>query len=167
MELIGLYLVACALLVVAGTAKAYGPSETAHALAPLIPLDEALVRRTVRVGAVVEAVLGVAAIVYPHTLLAAAVAASYGVFAAFVAYARARGGAIASCGCFGTPDTPATGTHVVVNLVLCVSAISVAGVAHLPGRLGSGRAPGGTTAHRHLLPDGVVMAESVAKVVSR
>jgi hypothetical protein len=126
MELIGLYLVACALLVVAGTAKAYRPSETAHALAPLIPLDEALVRRTVRVGAVVEAALGVAAIVYPHTLLAAAVALSYGAFAAFVAYARARGGAIASCGCFGTPDTPATGTHVVVNLVLCVSAISVA-----------------------------------------
>ena len=53
-------------------------------------------------------------------------ALSYAVFAVFVAYARARGGAIASCGCFGTPDTPATGIHVVVNLVLCLSAVSVA-----------------------------------------
>jgi hypothetical protein len=126
MELIGLYLVACALLVVAGTAKAFRPGETAHALAPLVPVDEALVRRTVRVAAVGEAALGVVAIGYPHTLLAAGVGLSYAVFAVFVAYARARGGAIASCGCFGTPDTPATGIHIVVNLVLCLSAISVA-----------------------------------------
>ncbi len=35
-----------------------------------------------------------------------------------VAYARSRGGALASCGCFGTPDTPATLLHVVVDLVV-------------------------------------------------
>ena len=126
MELIGVYLVACALLVVAGTAKARRPSETAHALAPLVPVDEALVSRIVRIAAVGEAVLGLAAIGYPHTLVAVGVALFYALFAVFVAYARARGGAIASCGCFGTPDTPATGVHVVVNLVLCLSAVSVA-----------------------------------------
>ncbi len=126
MELIGVYLVACVLLIAAGAAKAWHPSQTARALAPLIPVDETVVRRAVRVGAVVEAALGVFALIYPHTVLAAGVALSYALFAAFVAYARARGGAIASCGCFGTPDTPATGTHVVINLVLCLSALSVA-----------------------------------------
>jgi hypothetical protein len=126
MELIGVYLVACALLVVGGTAKAFRPADTARALASLVPVSEALIGRTVRLAAVGEAILGVAAIAYPHTLLAAGVGLSYAVFTVFVAYARARGGAIASCGCFGTPDTPATGIHIVVNLVLCLSAITVA-----------------------------------------
>ncbi len=126
MELIGVYLVACALLVVAGTAKAFRPGETARALTALVPVGEAVVGRLVRVAAVGEAILGVVAIGHPHALPAAGVALSYAVFAVFVAYAHARGGAIASCGCFGTPDTPATGIHIVVNLVLCLSAISVA-----------------------------------------
>ena len=41
-------------------------------------------------------------------------------------YARARGGALATCGCFGRPDTPPTSLHVAVNLVLLAAAILVA-----------------------------------------
>jgi hypothetical protein len=47
----------------------------------------------------------------------------------FVAHARSAGGAIASCGCFGTPDTPATMAHVTVNAALAVAAAMVAWTA--------------------------------------
>jgi hypothetical protein len=136
MELIGLYLVACLLLVAAGAAKAVRPDDTARALSAVVPLGEGRLRPVVRTGSVLEAGLGAAALAFPRTGLAAAVAASYLLFAVFVAVARRRGGAIASCGCFGTPDTPATGLHVVVDLVLAASASWVAAAA-LGGSLAS------------------------------
>jgi hypothetical protein len=54
------------------------------------------------------------------------VAASYAGFAMVVAYARTTGGVLASCGCFGTPDTPATALHLVIDLGLCGAASTVA-----------------------------------------
>jgi hypothetical protein len=136
MELIGLYLVACLILVAAGTAKAVRPGDTARALASLVPLDAGRLRHVVRVGSLGEAALGLVALAFPRTAPAAAVAASYLLFAVFVAIARRRGGAVASCGCFGTPDTPATGLHVVVDLVLAASAAVVAS-AGLDGSMAS------------------------------
>ena len=126
MELIGLYLVACGLLVAAGAAKARRPDDTARALAAALPLRRRTVRTLVRVGSVAEVALGVTALVLPRPWWAALVALSYVAFAGFVAYARSTGGAIASCGCFGTPDTPATLVHVVVNVALALSAAAVA-----------------------------------------
>ena len=102
----------------------------------------------------------------------ALVAGSFAGFAVVVAFARHRGGAIASCGCFGTPDTPATLVHVAVNTGLAAgrgrrrrgpdraarSSPSSPGsrgtalpllllsarrcLADLPGHRGAGRAPG-------------------------
>jgi hypothetical protein len=126
MELIGLYLVGCSLLVVAGAAKVVRPDDTARALATVLPLPLVRTRLLVRAGASAEAVLGVVALAYPRTVTAALVALSYAAFAAFVLVARAKGGAIASCGCFGTPDTPATLLHVLINLGLVVAAVAVA-----------------------------------------
>jgi hypothetical protein len=128
MELIGLYLVACVLLVAAGIAKALRPGDTARALLTVmpIPITFAPMRRAVRVGSVAEAVLGAVAIAAPGPIAASLVALSYGIFTGVVAYERRRGGAIASCGCFGTPDTPATMVHVVVNGGLAVAAAAVA-----------------------------------------
>ncbi|MGO8872071.1 MAG: MauE/DoxX family redox-associated membrane protein [Acidimicrobiales bacterium] len=126
MELIGLYLVGCALLVGAGVVKAFAPGDTARAIAAAVPVPVPPVRTVVRVGAVAEVLLGVAALAFPQPLSASLVALSYAGFAAFVFYARARGGAIASCGCFGTPDTPATAVHVIVNVGLSASAAAVA-----------------------------------------
>jgi hypothetical protein len=131
--LIGLYLIACALLVGAGVAKAARPRDTARALSELVPLRFAALVAAVRVGAGAEAILGVVALALPRTVPAALVAGSYVLFAAFVLYARARGGALVSCGCFGTPDTPPTVLHAVVNLVLAVAAGSVS----LAGRTGT------------------------------
>ena len=126
MELIGPYLAACALLVVAGTAKSVHPGDTARAVVATVPVPAAVARVLVRTGAAVEAVIGTAGLVHPAPWTAGLVACSYLVFAVFVTVVLARGGPLASCGCFGTPDTPATRLHVAVNLVLAVSAAVVA-----------------------------------------
>jgi hypothetical protein len=116
--LFGPYLAAAALLAVAGAAKAARPYDTARALAAGVPGWPARGGAVVvRVGAGVEAALGLVALAWPARPVAAAVAVSYAIFAGFVVFARARGGPLATCGCFGSPDTPPTILHVVVNLV--------------------------------------------------
>jgi hypothetical protein len=145
MELIGVYLMACGLLTVAGVAKAVRPDDTARALATATGINVGPMRVLVRAGSVVEAALGLAALVAPRPWSAGLVALSYALFAVFVAYARSTGGAIASCGCFGTPDTPATPVHAAINVALALSAAVVAWsapssgtlvglLAHQPGR---------------------------------
>ncbi|HZM55698.1 MAG TPA: MauE/DoxX family redox-associated membrane protein [Acidimicrobiales bacterium] len=126
MELIGLYVVACVLLVVAGIAKAIRPDDTARALAAATPLPMPLLRGVIRCGSIAEAALGAMALALPRTVSAGLVALSYLCFASVVAYARSKGGAISSCGCFGTPDTPATTLHVVVDVALGIAAALVA-----------------------------------------
>jgi hypothetical protein len=125
-ELIGLYLIACALLIVAGAAKAVRPQDTARALAEVVPLPLSALVAVVRVGAMVEVLIGGVALALPRTVPAALVGLSYLVFAGFVFYVRAAGGALASCGCFGTLDTPATFLHAAVNAGLAGAAVAVA-----------------------------------------
>jgi hypothetical protein len=129
-ELIGPYLIACSLLVVAGAAKLVRPADTARAIAQVTGLPLRPVVGAVRLGAGAEAALGVFAIIVPATLPAASVALSYAGFAGFVLAARASGRPIASCGCFGTPDTPATGLHVVLDVGLAAAAVVVAAAGH-------------------------------------
>ncbi|HEX3839684.1 MAG TPA: MauE/DoxX family redox-associated membrane protein [Acidimicrobiales bacterium] len=132
MELIGPYLVACALLMIAGVMKVFRPDDTARALASVIPdrlrrpLQFRSLRVVIRVGALAEGIIGGVAMVLPRSLPAALVAASYAFFVGVVVFVRARGGALASCGCFGSLDTPATRLHIVVNLGLAISAVAVA-----------------------------------------
>ena len=130
MELIGLYLIAAALLVAAGIAKAVRPDDTARALSALLPRGHAPAQRrlrgAVRAGALAEAMLGLVALVVPRPVTAALVALSYALFAIVVAFARVRGGPLATCGYFGRPDTPATRLHVAVNLALAGAVVVVA-----------------------------------------
>ena len=126
MELIGPYLVACALLALAGAAKAVRPFDTARALAGLVRLPARPLGVAVRIGAAAEMLLGLAALARPLPVTAGLVAASYAGFALYVGYARSRGGAIATCGCFGTPDTPATGIHIVLDVGFGAAAVAVA-----------------------------------------
>jgi hypothetical protein len=131
-ELIGPYLVGCILLVVAGAMKAARPDDTARALAPRLPvrlrpsLSFGRLRTVIRTAAGVEAGLGLVGLVLPRPLVAGVVAATYLAFAAVIGYLRLQGGALASCGCFGTPDTPATFLHVAVDLVLAAAGFTVA-----------------------------------------
>ena len=128
MELMGLYLIAAGLLCVAGMAKAVRPDDTALAMAALVPGRPPLrlVRSVVRAGALAEAALGAVAILLPRPVIAALVASSYLVFFAVVAYARWRGGPLATCGCFGRADTPPTGLHLILDLTLAAAAVAVA-----------------------------------------
>jgi Methylamine utilisation protein MauE len=132
MELIGIFFVACGLLVLAGAAKAVRPDDTARALvllfagnAPWAPSIRRA-RLAVRLGALLEAALGVAAILLPRPATAALVAASYALFTCVVLYARRAGGVLATCGCFARPDTPPTNLHVVLNLAFVAAATGVA-----------------------------------------
>jgi hypothetical protein len=131
-ELIGPYLIGCILLASAGVMKAVRPDDTARALAALLPgrlgalLPFGRLRTALRTVSCLEAGLGLVALAFPRPVVAGLVAASYLGFAGVVAYARSEGGALASCGCFGTPDTPATVLHVAVDLVLAAAGLVVA-----------------------------------------
>lgn len=121
--LAGPYLVAAGLLVLAGGSKIAAPSSASRALASLHwPAS----RHLVRLLGVAEVGLGLAALVAGGRVPASLVALAYVSFSGFVALALARGGVLGSCGCFGTPDTPPTRTHLGLTLVLAAAALAVA-----------------------------------------
>lgn len=141
MALFGLYLIAAALLVVAGAAKVARPDDTARALAEIMPggrrASATTLRQLVRLGALAEAVLGLVALVLPRPLTAGLVALSYLAFFGTVAAARRRGGPLATCGCFGRPDTEPTKVHLLLDVVLAAAAATFAAAAPSHGDLGA------------------------------
>ncbi|HZU79202.1 MAG TPA: MauE/DoxX family redox-associated membrane protein [Acidimicrobiales bacterium] len=127
MTAFGPYLSGCLLLLLAGAAKLVRPHDTARALA--LRTGRGSLRgwsAAVRSGGAVELVLGAGAAAMPGRPLALAVAGSYAAFALYVADARRRGGPLATCGCFGDPDTPATALHLMANMGLALAAGLVA-----------------------------------------
>ena len=141
MELIGPYLAGSLLLVGAGMMKTFRPGDTARAVYGMVParIRPYVGLRTVRgllvAGAAVETAIGVAALVAPRPVTAWLVAASYAAFGGVVVRALASGGAVATCGCFGRPDTPATVAHLVVNVAVGIAAVLVALAAPSGGTL--------------------------------
>jgi hypothetical protein len=126
------FLAATVVLAAAGVAKLRRPDDTARALhTASIPLG----RMAVRAGAVAEIVVAVAALVVPSPITGALVAASYAAFAVFVLVALRRGWPLASCGCFGRPDTAPHRSHAVLNVGAAAAAVWWAAVA--PDHLGS------------------------------
>jgi hypothetical protein len=138
LAVIGLYLVACALLVGSGLAKAARPDATARALAALVHgrgMRLVRLRLAVRAGALAEAALGLVALALPRPVTAALVASSYLCFAGIVLVALRRGGPLATCGCFGRADTAPTVVHLVLDLALAVAAAVLAAAAPRQGTL--------------------------------
>jgi hypothetical protein len=133
--MIGPYLIACALLVVAGASKVVRPADTVRALGQISPHPR-LLRAAVPVLAAAECALGAVAFIRPGLAVAVAVAASFAAFTVVVLAVRQRGGPLSTCGCFGTPDTPATWWHAAINGLL---ALACAGWAVKPsgGSIGS------------------------------
>ena len=84
----------------------------------------------VRVFAAAGSVLGLVALVTDGgaavRLVAVLVGLAYLGFAGFVGLALARGDPLASCGCFGSVDTPPNLNHLTLNLVGVVAALAVA-----------------------------------------
>jgi hypothetical protein len=114
------YLAAITLLGAAGVAKAIRPAETANALTGA---GLSVGRAWVRVGAVLEVSLAVAAWLLPGPVTGGLVAVAYAVFAAFILVALQRGWVLTSCGCFGRPDSPPTVAHAVLNIGAAACAV--------------------------------------------
>ena len=105
------FYIAAALLAVAGAAKVQRPSATVGALRSI---GVRAGRRTVQALGAAEVAIGAGAIAIGG-ITGWAVGAAYLAFAVFVLVALRRGGAVASCGCFGTDDSPPTPVHVVLD----------------------------------------------------
>ncbi len=119
----GPFAVAALLLVLAGIAKARRPADTVVALrAAGLPATSVLVRA----GALAEVAIGGSALASGDRATAILVALSYAAFTLFVVTALRRATPLASCGCFGKPDTPPTWTHVVITGAATCAAIVVA-----------------------------------------
>jgi hypothetical protein len=140
--LAGPFLAAGGLLVVAGLPKLRDPLPLVRALhTTRLPAHGPVVRAL----ALAEVVLGVAAVLAPGRLTAALVAVAYAGFTTFVAVAVRRGGVLASCGCFGRPDTPPTRAHLVLTGGATATAAALA--VSPPGTtVWSGATPGSTAA---------------------
>lgn len=120
---LGPFLAAAALLVLAGVSKLGDPSSLVLALRSVgLPARPALGRLL----AAAEIAVGGVALAAPGRLSGALVATAYLAFTAFVALALTRGGVLASCGCFGRPDTPPTRSHLAVTVVLAASGAAMA-----------------------------------------
>jgi len=128
-SLAGPFAVAAGLLVLGRESKARRPDSTVRALgAAGARVPAALVR----LFGAAEVAIGISAVLVGGRLPGALVAASYAGFTAFVAVALRRRTPLASCGCFGRPDTPPTATH----LAIIAAGTAVAGwaaVDPLPG----------------------------------
>ncbi|MFN2538612.1 MAG: MauE/DoxX family redox-associated membrane protein [Mycobacteriales bacterium] len=119
MLLQGLVHAAAGLLLLAGLQKVADPRplvRAARSVGLRVPAS------AVRAVAACEVLVGLATLLVGSRAAALAVAASYAVFTAFVLLARARGGVLASCGCFGRTDLPPTRTHAAVTAVLALAA---------------------------------------------
>jgi hypothetical protein len=116
----------CAVLAAAGAAKLRRPDPTAGALrAAGLPAGPGAVRAL----GVAEVALGAAGVLTGSAPVAVAIGALYLGFAAFVAASLRSGRMVQTCGCFGSPDVPATRTHVAVNLAAAAVAFVAAAAA--------------------------------------
>jgi hypothetical protein len=123
-----LYLVAAAVLLVAGLAKLRSPEATAAALRDAgLPGTTSLVRG---LGGV-EVLVGGVALLVGGRVPAVALGAAY-LAVTLVAWRQRRAGA--DCGCFGASGTPVSGWHLGVNAmaVVVAGAAGVVGTAGLP-----------------------------------
>lgn len=112
-----LFFAAAGLLVLAGVQKVADPKPLVRALRSI---GLRLPAPVVQVIAVAEVAVGALALITGHGV---AVAVSYAVFTLFVLVARARGGVLASCGCFGKQDVPPTLLHAVVTAGFAVASV--------------------------------------------
>jgi hypothetical protein len=134
--LTGPVLVAAVLLALAAPAKWRRPQDTVLALRAVgLPAGRAAVR-ALSLGELTLAVVVVLAPTPPVLVLLCLV---YLGFAAFVLLALRAGTAVASCGCFGRPDTPATRVHltVVLSAAAAAATAAVTGAASLPDLVAS------------------------------
>ncbi len=152
--ILGLAVIAAALLVVAGAQKLLDPTMTVGALHALrLPSSPGLVR----LGSAAELGVGVGAIVLGGRVVWALVCLSYLAFSLLVTAALRSGRMLGTCGCFGRDDTPPHVLHLGLNLALAVAA----GLAAIAGRMTLDELPlsvGARVATASLLVVGLVIS---------
>ncbi len=125
----GLYAASAALLLLAGAQKVADPQPLVRALTSM---RIALGSSWIRAGALGECLLGGAALGSGSRVVAGLVATSYAIFTVVVVLALRRGGVLASCGCFGKRDIPATGTHAALTAAFALVALGASAQAQAP-----------------------------------
>jgi hypothetical protein len=111
-SLAGPVAVAAGLLMLGGAPKAVRPDSTVRAIAAQgLRMPPVLLRGL----GLIEVGIGVTVIGFGGRVPAALLAGSYAAFTVFVAVALVRRTPLATCGCFGRPDTPPTRTHLLVT----------------------------------------------------
>jgi hypothetical protein len=109
-------IVAALLALGAGLAKLWSPRTATVAMRAVgLPSSDAVVR----LGALGECAVAIAALVAPSWIARLALALSYGALTAFVAVAL-RSGRATDCGCFGGGGSTIGPRHLALNVVLCV-----------------------------------------------
>jgi hypothetical protein len=108
----GWFFLSAALLLVSGGAKLADPASTSGALRVSGLVSGSGVVYTL---AVAEIATGAFSLLAGGTLAGWALAALYGGFGLFVAFALRRRIPISSCGCFGKVDTPPSVVHLFLN----------------------------------------------------
>ena len=118
-------------MVAAGAAKFVRPRPTAIALRS-VGLRVPVV--VIRGFSLFELIVAGDSLVENSVWSRAVLAASYLGLGGFIAVALVRGLPLASCGCFGEPDTPPTVAHLVLNLGLaCGALMALSDDAPAPG----------------------------------
>jgi len=120
--------VAAVLLVVAGAAKVLQPAPAVSAMRAVGLWSSAWL---VRLGALAECAIGLAALTVDSTLARAAVAISFGGFALFLEVAR-RSGNVRDCGCFGQEGAAPSIRAVIVDVALALACAASLWAAPLP-----------------------------------
>jgi hypothetical protein len=127
-DLSGPYVIACAVLLLAGGMKMADPNPTRGALRAMgLPWRGPVV---IALGGA-EVFFAVVALVAGGTVAAIPIVVVYAGFAVFVAAALARHTPLSSCGCFGRDDTPPTMVHLLLDLVFTAVAL-IAMVGDVP-----------------------------------
>ena len=123
MGLTPVFLVACALLILSGIQKLRAPRRAADSLR-LVRIPASLLG--VRILAIAEVAIGVAAALRPSVLTAGLVALAYAAFFGFLVLLDRRTGAPADCGCFGDVEAPAGRLHLALDAAGCGAAVLAA-----------------------------------------
>lgn len=122
-SLAGPFMIAAAVLALAGVRKLMDPGSTQGALREMgLPWRGPVVP----VMAVAEILSGSWALIDGSRASAAVLFLWYAAFTVFVLVALRRDTPLSSCGCIGRPDTPPTMAHVVVDVVFALVALGVA-----------------------------------------
>jgi uncharacterized membrane protein YphA (DoxX/SURF4 family) len=123
----GLFFVVCEVLIISGITKVLSPSPTSAALSDVGLPSSTFYVRCLGFGEVVFGILG---IIFGGRYFPLFIGCLFAFFSIFMVIAL-RNGHMASCGCFGSSDTPPSIIHLLANLGFMVISLIAVGTSGL------------------------------------